>query len=79
MAIGNGIKTREFEYKWFKSKGENSLTVGRNAQLIINNVKIKDQGSYFCVITNEWNTTKCSNSVQLTVVGKIHTNLHLHN
>ena len=75
-AIGNGIKTRQFKYGWVKSKGENLTTVGRNAQLMINNVKIKDQGSYFCGITNEWKRTKYSNTVQLTVVGKIHTNLH---
>ena len=78
-AIGNGIKTRQFKYEWVKSKGENLTTVGRNAQLMINNVKIKDQGIYFCGITNEWKKTKYSNGVQLTVVGKIRTNLHLRN
>ena len=73
-AIGNGIKTREFKYEWVKSKGENITTVGRNAQLMINDVKIKDQGNYFCGITNEWKT-KYSNYVQLTVIGKM-TNLY---
>ena len=75
-AIGNRIKTRQFKYEWVKSKGEKLTTVGRNAQLRITNVKIKDQGSYFCGITNEWKRTKYSNTVQLTVVGKIRTNLH---
>ena len=73
-AIGNGIKTREFKHEWVKSKGENITTVGRNAQLMINNVKIKDQGNYFCGITNEWKK-KYSNNVQLTVIGKM-TNLY---
>ena len=75
-AIGNGIKTRQFKYEWVKRKGENLTTIGRNAQLMIKNVKIKNQGSYFCGITNEWKNTKYSNGVQLTVVGKIRTNLH---
>ena len=75
-AIGNGIKTRQFKYEWIKQKGENLKTIGRNVQLMIKNVKIKDQGGYFCGITNEWKKRKYSNHVQLTVVGKIHTNLH---
>ena len=75
-AIGNGIKTRQFKYEWVKRKGVEVTTVGRNAQLMINNVKIKDEAIYFCGITNEWKKTKYSNSVQLTVVGKIRTNLH---
>ena len=55
-----------------KIEGENS-TVGRNAQLMIDNVKIKDQGTYLCSITNEWKKTKDSKYVQLTVGGKIQT------
>ena len=70
-ATGRGIKTKQFQYEWVKIEGENLTTVGRNAQLMINNVKIKDQGSYLCVITNEWKTTKVSEFVNLTVVGKI--------
>ena len=57
---------------WVKIKGEN-LTIGRNAQLMINNIKIKDQGTYLCGITNEWNKTNYSEHVQLTVVGMIQT------
>ena len=70
-ATGRGIKTKQFRYEWYKI-GEN-LTIGRNAQLMINNVKIKDQGTYLCAITNEWNKTKHSEYVQLTVFGKIQT------
>ena len=69
-ATGRGIQTKQFKYEWVKIEGEN-LTVGRNAQLMINNVKIKDQGTYFCGITNEWRKTKYSNYIQLTVVGMI--------
>ena len=71
-ATGRGIKTKQFKYEWVKIEREN-LTVGRNAQLMINNVKIKDQGTYLCGITNEWNKTKHSEYIQLTVVGKIQT------
>ena len=73
IATGNGIKTRPFKYEWVKIEGNNDLiTVGRNAQLLINNVKIKNQGIYFCGITNEWKKTKYSQNIQLTVIGKIH-------
>ena len=73
-ATGNGIKTREFEFKyeWLKFEGITDLiTVGRNAQLVTNNVNIKDQGIYFCGLTNEWKKTKYSVGIQLTVIGKI--------
>ena len=71
-ATGRGIKTKQFKFEWIKIEGKNS-TVGRNAQLMIDNVKIKDQGTYLCSITNEWNKTKDSKHVQLTVVGEIQT------
>ena len=71
-ATGRGKSTKRFKYEWYKIEGEN-ITVGRNAQLVINNVKIKDQGIYLCGITNEWKKTKQSKYVQLTVVGKIQT------
>ena len=76
-ATGRGIRTKQFKYQWYKIEREN-ITVGRNAQLIINNVKIKDQGTYLCGITNEWKKTKYSEYVQLTIVGKIQ-RVHSHN
>ena len=76
-ATGRGIKTKQFKYEWVKIEGENS-TVGRNAQLTINNIKIKDQGTYLCGITNEWKKTKYSKHVQLTVVGKIQIVQYIH-
>ena len=72
-ATGRGIKTKPFKYEWYKIEGENLITVGRNAQLMINNVKMKDQGTYLCGITNEWKKSKQSKYVQLTVVGKMQT------
>ena len=77
-ATGRGIKTKQFKYEWYKIEGQNLTTVGRNAQLMINNVKIKDQGTYLCGITNEWKKTKYSEYIQLTVDGKIQT-VHSHN
>ena len=59
-ATGRGIKTKQFEYEWYKIDGEFLTAVGRNAQLVIKNVKIKDQGTYRCGITNEWKKTKRS-------------------
>ena len=66
-----GIKTREFEYEWFKVIEEDLIKVGMNKQLTINNVRIEDKGNYYCVVTNEWNKTKESRRVQLSVNGKM--------
>ena len=38
---------------------------------MIDNVKIKDDGNYYCNITNEWKNRKTSSVVQLTVNGKM--------
>ena len=76
-ATGRGIKTKPFKYDWYKIEGEILITVRntvRNAQsLVINNVKIKDKGTYLCGITNEWKKIKHSKHVQLTIVGKMQT------
>ena len=66
-----GIKTRPFEYEWWKfSSGQQSVMVGRNRRLRIQNVKIKDGGSYYCIVTNEWGNKISSKKVNLTVTGK---------
>ena len=70
-ATGSGIKTREFEYQWIKFSGSRSVVVGRNRQLMINNVRIEDGGYYYCMIINEWNNAKHSVTVVLTVNGKM--------
>ena len=50
-ATASGIKTTsgEFEYEWWKlSNGRQSIMVERKKHLKIQNVKIKDGGSYNC-------------------------------
>ena len=70
-ATATGIKTRAFEYEWWKfSSGQQSVMVGRNRQLQIQNVKIKDERSYYCIVTNEWGNKISSERVHLTVTGK---------
>ena len=72
-ATASGIKTRsgEFEYEWWKlSNGQQSVMVGKKKRLQIHNVKIKDRGDYFCIISNEWGNTLISESVHLIVNGK---------
>ena len=46
--------------------------VGRNKpRLLIDNVRIGDESGYYCIVTNEWGNKKHSNTVHLTVTGKI--------
>ena len=66
-----GIKTREFEYEWFKVIEGDLIKVGMNKQLTINNVRIEDKGNYYCVVTNEWSKRKESTKVQFSVNGKM--------
>jgi len=70
-ATGSGIKTREFEYQWIKFNGSRSVVVGRSRHLMINNVRVKDRGYYYCTIINEWNNAKYSVTVVLNVTGKM--------
>lgn len=70
-ATGSGIKTREFEYQWLKFSGNRSVVVGRSRQLMINNVRIEDGEYYYCSVTNQWNKIRYSETVTLTVIGKI--------
>ena len=70
-ATATGIKTRAFEYEWWKfSSAQQSVMVGRSKRLRIENVKIKDGRSYYCIVTNEWGNKKSSERVHLTVTGK---------
>ena len=70
-ATATGIKTREFEYEWFKFERLKSITVGRKRNLIINDVRVENEGSYYSCVKNEWNNMKCSPTVNLTISGKI--------
>ena len=70
IATASGIKTREFEYEWFKFKRTKSTTiVGRNRNLIINNVRVENTGSYYSCVKNEWNNRKCSLTVTVIING----------
>ena len=77
-ATASGIRTREFEYEWFKFKREKStIVVGRNRNLIINNISVEDVGSYYSCVTNEWNNRKCSLAVTLIISGKLEDNIYM--
>ena len=72
-ATGNGIRTisGEFDYEWWKlSNGQQSVMVRRKRGLQIQNVKIKDDGDYYCIVINEWGNEQFSKSVHLIVTGK---------
>ena len=75
-AIASGIKIREFGYEWFKFEGQESTLVEKNRFLIIDTVRVDDGGLYYSCIINEWNNTKCSLVVNLTISGKWTTWLH---
>ena len=71
-ATASGIRTREFEYEWFKFERTKSTTIiGRNRNMIINNVRVEDGGSYYSCVKNEWNNRKCSLAVTLIISGKL--------
>ena len=75
-AKASGIKTKKevkFKYEWWKfSSGNNPIMVERNKRrLLIDNVGIGDESDYYCIVTNEWGNKKHSNTVHLTVTGKI--------
>ena len=71
-ATASGIRIREFEYEWFKFKRTKStMIVGRNRNLIINNVRVKDAGSYYSCVKNEWDNRKCSLTVTVIINGKL--------
>ena len=75
-ATATGIKTREFEYEWFKFEKPKSITVGRKRNLIINDVRVENEGLYYSCVKNEWNNIECSSTVKLTISGKIQDYAH---
>ena len=70
-ATATAIKTREFEYEWFKFERLKSITVGRKRSLIINDVRVENEGLYYSCVKNQWNNRKCSHTVNLTISGKM--------
>ena len=71
IATVTGIKTREFEYEWFKFERPKSITVGGKRNLIINDVRVENEGLYYSCVKNEWNNTKCSHRVNLVISSKL--------
>ena len=72
-ATASGIKTRsgEFEYEWWKlSNKQQSVIIKKKKHLQIQNIKIKDEGTYYCNASNEWGNQIMSVSVHLLVIGK---------
>ena len=73
-AMASGIKTDEgiFKYQWMKKGGhslpDKVLMVNRTV-LTIPNVLKSDNGSYYCIVTNEWNRSVESNTAILDVYG----------
>ena len=76
IANATGIKTREFEYEWFKFEKPKSITVGKNRRLNINNVRVENEGLYYSCAKNEWNNLKCSPKVNLTINGKMQDHIY---
>ena len=70
-ATATGIKTREFEYKWFKFERPKPITVGRKRNLIISDIRVEKEGFYYSCVKNQWNSINCSNRVSLTINGKM--------
>ena len=81
-ATASGRNTRGFKYQWFKlARSGKSVTVGslRSRHLIINNARLEDEGLYYSCVSNEWNNTKCSLIVNLTINGKVvHNKIYVH-
>ena len=70
-ATASGIKTRRFEYRWFKFERPKSTIVRTNRNLRIETVRLEDAGLYYSCVVNEWNNRKCSLAVNLTISGKL--------
>ena len=71
IATATGIKIRELEYEWFKFEAPESIIVGRKRNLIINNVRVGNEGLYYSCVKNEWNNTNCSLKVNLVINSKL--------
>ena len=77
-ATATGIKTREFEYEWFKFERLKPSTIGKKKSLIINDVKVENEGLYYSCVKNQWNNIKCSHRVNLIISGKMQDYIYEH-
>ena len=73
-ATATGISSNDsnFLYEW-KKRDSNSLplkVLGANTEvLIIPSVHESDEGQYYCIVINEWNSTARSDDVSLSIFG----------
>ena len=62
----------DFAYQWWKmSDGGSPLMLGNTQTLTINKVKNEHEGTYYCIVTNEWGRTAMSNNLDLIVQGNV--------
>jgi len=78
-AMARGIRTTNFTYVWGK-RGTSRLpnkVIGINGPaLTIPNLVDSDEGLYYCVVTNEWNSSVISDDIALAVEGICLQSLH---
>lgn len=69
----DGPGNNNFVYQW-KKRGSNSLpdnVKGKDTpKITISSVTSSDNGSYYCVVTNQWGNMTQSNDAIVTVLGK---------
>ena len=68
VANVKGVGTKNFRYMWFHSG--KVLSNENDSMLIINYVKKRNKGIYYCRIINIYNDSAVSNRVRLTVRSK---------
>ena len=72
MATGIHTNENNFKYQWRKRNGNNfpdKVSGINESVLTIPNVLESDNGQYYCIVTNEWDTSVESDNVTLTVFG----------
>ena len=71
--VSKGPGSAYYKYQWEKM-GSDSLPSTASGQdtpnLIINKVKMTDNGSYVCHVRNSWGTTVTSNVASILVLSK---------
>ena len=69
----DGPGKTNFVYQW-KKRGRNSLPNGVSgedtSEITISSVVSSDSGSYYCVVTNQWDNMTTTNDATVTVLGK---------
>ena len=71
--IADGPGKRNFAYQWKKRDGNSlpDIVNGKDtSEITISSVTPSDNGSYYCVVTNQWGNTTESNDASVIVLGK---------